>query len=188
MSEFPPVFTQLDISANSVTPGATAPDPQSRHLLAESIALQQRQVELLDRQIQLLTELVAQVSMQQRQRAAELKAWREANPELAQSCRKAAESLAAQVTEQDLAVNLIYPPMANIREASVEVAAQVAELIFDRGLARVPRPADVGEFVRSKVYDPAYEGEPVLAGSRRQPARGAEGLHPPSFREFRVLR
>ena len=69
---------------------------------------------------------------------------------------KAAESLAAQVTEQDLAVNLIYPPMANIREASVEVAIRVAELIFDRGLARVPRPADVGEFVRSKVYDPAY--------------------------------
>jgi malate dehydrogenase (oxaloacetate-decarboxylating)(NADP+) len=69
---------------------------------------------------------------------------------------RAAESLAAQVTDQDLAVNLIYPPMANIREASVEVAIRVAELIFDRGLARVPRPADVAEFVRSKVYEPAY--------------------------------
>jgi malate dehydrogenase (oxaloacetate-decarboxylating)(NADP+) len=69
---------------------------------------------------------------------------------------KAAESLAAQVTQQDLDVNLIYPPMANIREASVEVAIRVAELIFDRGLARVPRPADVAAFVRGKVYDPAY--------------------------------
>jgi malate dehydrogenase (oxaloacetate-decarboxylating)(NADP+) len=69
---------------------------------------------------------------------------------------RAAESLAAQVTDQDLAVNLIYPPMANIREASVEVAIRVAELIFDRELARVPRPADVAEFVRAKVYDPAY--------------------------------
>jgi malate dehydrogenase (oxaloacetate-decarboxylating)(NADP+) len=69
---------------------------------------------------------------------------------------KAAESLAAQVTEQDLAVNLIYPPMANIREASIEVAVRVAELVFDRGLAGVPRPADVGAFVRGKVYDPAY--------------------------------
>ena len=69
---------------------------------------------------------------------------------------KAAESLAAQVTEQDLAVNLIYPPMANIREASIEVAVHVAELIFDRGLARVPRPADVASFVRAKVYEPAY--------------------------------
>ena len=69
---------------------------------------------------------------------------------------KAAESLAAQVTEQDLAVNLIYPPMANIREASIEVAVRVAELVFDRGLAGVPRPADVGAFVRGKVYDPSY--------------------------------
>ncbi len=69
---------------------------------------------------------------------------------------KAAESLAAQVTQQDLDVNLIYPPMANIREASVEVAIRVAELIFDRGLARVARPVDVAAFVRGKVYDPAY--------------------------------
>ena len=69
---------------------------------------------------------------------------------------KAAESLAAQVTDQDLAVNLIYPPMANIHEASVEVAVHVAELIFDRGLARVPRPANIAEFVRSKVYSPEY--------------------------------
>jgi len=99
MSEFPPVFTQLDISANSVTPGASAPDPQSRHLLAESISLQQRQIELLERQVQLLAELVSHASLQQRQRAAELKAWREANPELAQSCRKAAESLAKVHTD-----------------------------------------------------------------------------------------
>jgi hypothetical protein len=43
--------------------------------------------------------LVSQVSLQQRQRAAELKAWKEANPELARSCRLAAESLAKVHTE-----------------------------------------------------------------------------------------
>jgi hypothetical protein len=32
----------------------------------------------------------------------------------------------------------------------------VAELIFDRGLARVPRPANIAGFVRSKVYSPEY--------------------------------
>lgn len=99
MSEFPPVFTQLDISANSITPGAVQTDPQARHLLAESIALQQRQIELLGRQVELLGELLNQVSLQQRQRAAELKAWKEANPDLAQSCRRAAESLAKVHTE-----------------------------------------------------------------------------------------
>jgi hypothetical protein len=35
-------------------------------------------------------------------------------------------------------------------------AIHVAELIFDRGLARVPRPANIAEFVRSKVYSPEY--------------------------------
>ena len=99
MSEFPPVFTQLDISANSITPGAAQADPQARHLLAESIALQQRQIELLGRQVELLGELLNQVSLQQRQRAAELKAWKEANPDLARSCRQAAESLAKVHTE-----------------------------------------------------------------------------------------
>jgi len=99
MSDFPPVFTQLDISANSITPGAGSADPQARHLLAESLVLQQRQIELLTRQCELLADLVAQVSLQQRQRAAELKAWKEANPELARSCRQAAESLAKVHTE-----------------------------------------------------------------------------------------
>ena len=99
MSDFPPVFTQLDISATSITPGGAAPDPQTRHLLGESIALQQRQIELLSRQCELLTELVSQVSLQQRQRAAELKAWKDATPELARSCRQAAESLAKVHTE-----------------------------------------------------------------------------------------
>ena len=99
MSDFPPVFTQLDISANSITPGGAAPDSQTRHLLGESILLQQRQIELLSRQCELLTELVSQVSLQQRQRAAELKAWKDANPELARSCRQAAESLAKVHTE-----------------------------------------------------------------------------------------
>ena len=99
MNDFPPVFTQLDISANSITPGGAAPDSQTRHLLGESILLQQRQIDLLSRQCELLTELVSQVSLQQRQRAAELKAWKDANPELARSCRRAAESLAKVHTE-----------------------------------------------------------------------------------------
>ena len=43
---------QLDISANSITPGGSAPDPQARHLLGESIALQQRQIALEDGAVQ----------------------------------------------------------------------------------------------------------------------------------------
>jgi malate dehydrogenase (oxaloacetate-decarboxylating)(NADP+) len=69
---------------------------------------------------------------------------------------RAAESLAAQTTDEDLSVNLIYPPVSSIFRTSVQVAVDVAELVFDRGLARVPRPASVEQFVHGKVYSPDY--------------------------------
>lgn len=91
-----PVFTQVDISANTVTTGATTmaggDSAETHRLLRDLVTLQHRSCELL-------AELVNQVSLQQRQRAAELKAWREANPQLADSCRHAAESLAKVHTE-----------------------------------------------------------------------------------------
>jgi malate dehydrogenase (oxaloacetate-decarboxylating)(NADP+) len=69
---------------------------------------------------------------------------------------RAAESLASQTTDQDLSVGLIYPPISSIYETSIEVAIAVAALIFDQGLARVPRPTDIAAFVRERVYDPAF--------------------------------
>lgn len=99
MSHVPQICTQLDISATTVAQSgpppvaATAGDvAEANRLLREMVALQQRSCELLG-------ELVNQVSLQQRQRTAELKAWREANPELAASCREAADSLSKVHTE-----------------------------------------------------------------------------------------
>jgi malate dehydrogenase (oxaloacetate-decarboxylating)(NADP+) len=69
---------------------------------------------------------------------------------------RAAESLAARVTEAEFSVGLIYPPIARIHESAVAVAEDVARLIFDAGLARVPRPADIGPWLRARVYDPSY--------------------------------
>ena len=96
MHDGPPVFTQFDISAGSVASGsnpALNADPnETNRLLRDMIALQIKSCELL-------AELVNQVSLQQRQRVAELKAWKEANPELAASCRQAAESLSKVHTE-----------------------------------------------------------------------------------------
>ncbi|MFM8377694.1 MAG: hypothetical protein ACKOB1_00055 [Planctomycetia bacterium] len=96
MQDGPPVFTQFEISASSVASGsnpALNADPnETNRLLRDMIALQMKSCELL-------AELVNQVSLQQRQRVAELKAWKEANPELAKSCRQAAESLSKVHTE-----------------------------------------------------------------------------------------
>ena len=68
----------------------------------------------------------------------------------------AAQAVAEQVTEEDLAAGLIYPPQSRIFDASLHVAERVAAYIFDQGLARVPRPDDVGALIRAKAYTPVY--------------------------------
>ena len=68
----------------------------------------------------------------------------------------AAKAVAEQVTDEDLATGLIYPPQSRILEASLHVAERVAEQIFAAGLARVPRPDDIGALIRDCAYRPVY--------------------------------
>ena len=68
----------------------------------------------------------------------------------------AAEAVAEEVTEENLAVGLIYPPQSRILDVSLHVAERVATYIFDQGLARVERPKDIGGLIRSRVYRPVY--------------------------------
>lgn len=68
----------------------------------------------------------------------------------------AAHTLVAQVTSADLDQGSLYPPLAHIREVSMQIAAAVAEVAYQRGLAAKPRPADVLEYVREQMYDPHY--------------------------------
>jgi malate dehydrogenase (oxaloacetate-decarboxylating)(NADP+) len=68
----------------------------------------------------------------------------------------AAQAVAEQVTEENLAMGLIYPPQSRILEASLHVAERIAAYIFDQGLTRVPRPADVGALIRARAYRPVY--------------------------------
>jgi malate dehydrogenase (oxaloacetate-decarboxylating)(NADP+) len=68
----------------------------------------------------------------------------------------AAKAVAEQVTGEDLAVGLIYPPQSRILEASLHVAERVAAYIFAEGLARVPRPDDIGALIRARAYRPVY--------------------------------
>jgi malate dehydrogenase (oxaloacetate-decarboxylating)(NADP+) len=68
----------------------------------------------------------------------------------------AAQAIAEQVSEESLTAGLIYPPREQIFNASLHVAERVATCIFDRELARVPRPADVGALIREREYRPVY--------------------------------
>jgi len=68
----------------------------------------------------------------------------------------ASKAVAEQVTDEDLATGLIYPPQSTILDASLHVAERVAAYIFDNGLARVPRPSDIGALIRTRAYRPVY--------------------------------
>lgn len=70
---------------------------------------------------------------------------------------EAAAAVADQVPPAMLAQGLLYPPQANILETEIQTAARVAKLVFDSGLARVERPADMVEFIRKHVYKPEYQ-------------------------------
>ena len=68
----------------------------------------------------------------------------------------AAHALAAQVTAEERARGMIYPKLGRIREVSVQLAAAVAEVAWEQGLATRGRPGDVVEYVREQVYEPVY--------------------------------
>jgi malate dehydrogenase (oxaloacetate-decarboxylating)(NADP+) len=77
---------------------------------------------------------------------------------------EAAHAVADQVTPEQLKLGMLFPPQSNILEVEVQTAARVAKLIFDAGLARVDRPADMAAFIRKHVYRPEYRtvGTPEL--------------------------
>jgi malate dehydrogenase (oxaloacetate-decarboxylating)(NADP+) len=68
----------------------------------------------------------------------------------------AARALADQVTPRDLEQGSLYPPLANIREASARIAAAVAGIAYKEGLARERQPADLLQWVKSRMYEPRY--------------------------------
>jgi malate dehydrogenase (oxaloacetate-decarboxylating)(NADP+) len=69
---------------------------------------------------------------------------------------EAAHALADQVTPEQLKLGMLYPPQSNILEVEIQTAARVAKLVFDEGLGRVDRPADILAFIRKHVYKPEY--------------------------------
>jgi len=76
---------------------------------------------------------------------------------------EAGQAVADQVPSDLLKQGLLYPLQSNILETETQTAARVAKLVFDSGLARVERPADMVAFIRNHVYKPVYWTEPALA-------------------------
>jgi len=70
---------------------------------------------------------------------------------------EAAHAVADQVTPEQLRLGMLFPPQSNILEVEVQTAGRVAKLVFDAGLARVDRPANMEAFIRRHLYKPEYQ-------------------------------
>ena len=94
-----PMFSQIDVSHASAGHPRPVGHSQGSFSSEENTQLLRDILAAQDRQNELLEELVTQIGATQRQRAAELGEWKQANPQLAKSCRHAAESLSKVQTE-----------------------------------------------------------------------------------------
>merc|ERR1711997_259342 len=75
----------------------------------------------------------------------------------------AAEALSEMVTDADLSVGRLYPPLGNIREISVKIATKVATEAYQESTASTyPEPEDKESLVRSYLYDYNYDDYPAL--------------------------
>ena len=88
-----PIF-QIDVSADASNESSEQCDPDQ-----VMIALLQQMVANQEREMNLLEEIQQQLGAAQRQQVAELSNWKERNPDLAQWCRMAAESLSGVQTQ-----------------------------------------------------------------------------------------
>ena len=78
-------------------------------------------------------------------------------------------------------MGLIYPPQSHILKASIHIAERIATYIFDQGLARTPRPKDVGALIRAHVYRPVWlvaEATSAAPRPRPEPRRHQAGAAP----------
>ncbi len=88
-----PLFTQMDAT---LTPGMALPQPQPANpmqYLHLQTQLLKDMLTAMDRQNELLEQLLTHVTIQQKQRVSELQNWKQANPRLSKDCKYAADQL-----------------------------------------------------------------------------------------------
>ena len=84
------LFTHIDVSTHTA---AERRNEDGTKVSDDLTGILQQLVAAQDRQNELMEELIEQMGTAQRQRAAELSQWKQANPRLARQCRDAAETL-----------------------------------------------------------------------------------------------
>lgn len=69
---------------------------------------------------------------------------------------EAARATADQVTDNQLKMGMLFPPQSNVLDTEVRTAERVAELAFERSLARLNPPKDINAWLRAMLYKPEY--------------------------------
>ncbi|XP_065073040.1 NADP-dependent malic enzyme-like [Ochlerotatus camptorhynchus] len=70
----------------------------------------------------------------------------------------AAKVVAGKVSDEDLSKGLLYPPLSSIKQCSMDIALEVIEYAYKKGIAsRYPEPKDKLAFVKSHQYSFCYE-------------------------------
>jgi len=69
-----------------------------------------------------------------------------------------AKTLSEQVTNDDLSIGLVYPPIEKIRDVSRKIAVALAEYAYEKNLAALyPKPIDLEKYIQSKQNTGEYE-------------------------------
>lgn len=68
----------------------------------------------------------------------------------------AAQTLSDQVSDNDIELGALYPPLPNIREISLNIAVAVAQSIYDAGLARRQPPDNIKQSIADYMFNPCY--------------------------------
>jgi malate dehydrogenase (oxaloacetate-decarboxylating)(NADP+) len=68
----------------------------------------------------------------------------------------AAQASADQVGPDLRARGMLYPSQSEILETEVTTATRIAEFMFDKGLAKAKRPADIRAWIEGQLYLPRY--------------------------------
>ena len=68
----------------------------------------------------------------------------------------AAKTLADMVSDEDLAVGSIYPPLHNIRAVSLQIAIAVAEEVIASNVSSIQKPDNLRQMIEDYMYEPTY--------------------------------
>ena len=71
----------------------------------------------------------------------------------------AAKGCADTISVTDRAQGTLFPPQRDMLATETRIAIAIARDIFDRGLAGVEEPQDVGALIQSQIYQPVYHDE-----------------------------